>query len=100
DKVLIGQSSQSFPASNRRQAYVSATRAREQVLLFTDSKKELLKAIERADQPMSATELAGNHRHKYPLRQRLKRHLGFMRRMASFRQTHESRRPELVKTHV
>jgi len=94
DKVFIGQSSMSFGgASNRRQFYVSVSRGREQALVFTSDKKELLKAALRADEPLSATEFAENHgRKKPPLRQRLKKHLAFLRRQAGFERLH-ARRP-------
>ena len=42
DKVFVGLSSQSFPAANERTAYVSLTRGKEQAVIFTDDKKELL----------------------------------------------------------
>jgi conjugative relaxase-like TrwC/TraI family protein len=58
DKVFVGISSESFPATSQRSAYVALTRGREQVVLFTDDRQELLKAAIRADEPMSATELA------------------------------------------
>lgn len=90
DKVLIGQSSQSFAASNRRQFYVSVSRGREKALVFTDDKRALLKAVERADDPLSATKFV-QLRRKEPLRIRLGRHLAFLRRLASFAQTHERR---------
>lgn len=57
DRVFIGQSAQSFPASSREQFYVSASRGREQVLVFTDDKAELLDAIDRSDERLSGTEL-------------------------------------------
>jgi len=57
DRVFIGQSAQSFPASSREQFYVSASRGREQVLVFTDDKSELLDAINRSDERLSGTEL-------------------------------------------
>ena len=41
DKVLIGQSQQSLPASDRQQLYVSVSRGREQAVIFTDDKKRL-----------------------------------------------------------
>lgn len=56
-RVFIGQSAQSFPASSREQFYVSASRGREQVLVFTDDKAELLDAISRSDERLSGTEL-------------------------------------------
>ena len=57
DKVFIGMSSESFPATYQRTAYVAVTRGREQAQIFTDDRNELLKAVSRPDDPMSATEL-------------------------------------------
>src|SRR5579863_4982342 len=59
DKVFAGMSSQSQPAVNQRTAYVALTRGREQAVIFTDDRYELLRAMARPDEPMSATELAG-----------------------------------------
>ncbi len=59
DRVFIGQSSQSFAASSREQFYVSASRGREQVVIFTDDKEDLLHAVERSDERLSGTELVG-----------------------------------------
>lgn len=38
DRVFVGQSSESFPASSREQFYLTASRAREQVSIYTDNK--------------------------------------------------------------
>lgn len=57
DRVIVGQSSQSFPASSREQFYVSASRGRERVVVFTDDKAELLHAVSRSDERLSGTEL-------------------------------------------
>jgi hypothetical protein len=57
DRVFVGQSSQSFAASSREQFYVSASRGREQVVIFTDDKDELLHAVERSDERLTGTEL-------------------------------------------
>ena len=51
-------SSQSFPATYQRTAYVAVTRGKEQAQIFTDDRKELLKAIGRPDDPLSATEIS------------------------------------------
>jgi conjugative relaxase-like TrwC/TraI family protein len=59
DKVFVGLSSESLPATNQRTAYVAVTRGKEQVQIFTDDRYELLRAMKRLDIPMSATELAG-----------------------------------------
>lgn len=57
DQVIVGQSSQSFPASSQEQFYVSASRGRDQVLVFTDDKADLLQAVSRSDERLSGTEL-------------------------------------------
>ncbi|GMV71851.1 MAG: conjugative relaxase [Leptolyngbya sp. PLA2] len=59
DHVLIAQSSASFPASSRQQAYVSVSRAREHATLYTDDKDALLTAVSRSDDRLTATELTG-----------------------------------------
>jgi conjugative relaxase-like TrwC/TraI family protein len=54
--VLVGQSSLSFPASSKEQFYVSCSRARERVTIYTDDKEALLEAIDQSDERVSATE--------------------------------------------
>ncbi len=96
DKVFIGQSAQSYGAANKRQFYVSASRGREQAVVFTDSKEELLKAVQRADEPLSAMEFAQTRRWKPSLRKRLQNQLAFKRRLATFTRTHQ---PDLQLPH-
>lgn len=98
DRVFIGQSGESFAASNRRQFYVSVSRGKGQAVVFTDNKKELMKAIERADEPMSATELAEFASVKPSLGTRLKKQLARMRRLANFNDMHEWRKPDPDRT--
>lgn len=88
DKVFIGQSSQSFPATNRRSFYVPVTRGKEKAVIFTDDKTELLKAAQRPDEPLLATELARPSGR--PLRPRLHKHLAFIRQLATVARLHES----------
>ncbi|MDX2199495.1 MAG: AAA family ATPase [Phycisphaerae bacterium] len=57
DRVFIGQSFWSFGASSREQFYVSASRGREQVVVFTDDKATLMDAVSRSDERLSGTEL-------------------------------------------
>jgi conjugative relaxase-like TrwC/TraI family protein len=57
DRVFIGQSADSFGASSREQFYVSASRARQQVTVYTDDKEALLKAVSRSEERITATEL-------------------------------------------
>src|SRR5579883_784645 len=69
-KVFVGISSQSLPATNQRTAYVALTRGKEQVQVFTDDKDELLKAMCRADDAMSATQLDESASIPKPTKQR------------------------------
>ncbi len=61
DKVFVGLSSESFPATYQRTAYVALTRGKEQAQVFTDDRDELLKAMCRPDDPMSAIEISEGH---------------------------------------
>lgn len=83
DKVFVGISSQSLPATDQRTAYVALTRGKEQVMIFTDDRKELLKAAGRPDEPLSATELAQPAEPKPTLKDRMKR-LAFARGLGVF----------------
>jgi len=66
ERVLIGQSSQSFPASSREQFYVSVSRGTDQVTVYTDDKEALLEAVSHSDNRLAATELLADR----PLRER------------------------------
>lgn len=57
DKVIISQGSQSFKATSREQFYVSVSRGREAVSIYTDCKSDLLKAVTNTSERISATEL-------------------------------------------
>ncbi len=81
DKVIIGQSQQSLPASDRQQLYVSVSRGREQAVIFTDDKQALREAVRRDHENLTASEVF--RRHRKPGRERLTRHLSFMRRWAN-----------------
>jgi hypothetical protein len=83
DKVFIGVSSESFPATYQRTGYVAITRGREQALIFTDDRKALLKAISRPDEPLLATELAESVNGKATTRERLGQSLALARRLAA-----------------
>jgi conjugative relaxase-like TrwC/TraI family protein len=70
DKVIIGLSSESFPATYQRTAYVAVTRGKEQALIFTDDKDGLFKAMSRPDDPLSATEVAESQKQSTPVKAR------------------------------
>jgi ATP-dependent exoDNAse (exonuclease V) alpha subunit len=73
DRVIVGQSSESFPASSREQFYVSVSRGRNQVLVFTDSKEELLHAVGEGDERTAATDLVRSKSQKQ--RQLIRQHI-------------------------
>jgi conjugative relaxase-like TrwC/TraI family protein len=75
DVALIALGSESFAAANREQFYVSASRGKEAVRLYTDDKTAMLDAVQDSAARLSATELL----HDAPLK--LKRKPGLVRRM-------------------
>jgi hypothetical protein len=98
DKVFIGLSSQSLPATTQRSLYVSVTRGREQAVIFTDDKKELASIARKSDEPLSAVDLARSRRGRSPFRQRLDKHLAFLNRRMTFLRTHGARSAEREQT--
>ncbi len=56
DRVFIGASAVSHPASSREQFYVSVSRGRQQATVYTDDKEALLDAVSRSDDRLTATE--------------------------------------------
>lgn len=75
DRVFIGQSSDSLPASSREQFYVSVSRGRESATVYTDDKEALLDAVSRSDDRLTATEFVAGHdlRERATTLQRLER---------------------------
>ena len=57
DVAIAALESQSLPAINAKQFYVTVSRGRENVVLFVDDKAKVRQAIERAGEKLSATEL-------------------------------------------
>jgi len=57
DRVFIGQSAASLPATSREQFYVSCSRGRESVTVYCDDKERLRAAVARSDERLTATEL-------------------------------------------
>ncbi len=57
DKIIISQPATTFLASNEKQFYVSVSRGRDDVSIYTDDKEELLTYIERHGDRQGATEL-------------------------------------------
>lgn len=60
DVVLLCQSSHSLAAASREQLYVSVSRGREAVRVYTDDKQSLWEAAERLSERLSAAELVAD----------------------------------------
>ena len=56
--VLIAQSAMSFAATNSKQLYVSASRAKENIKIYTDDKDALREAVSKSGDRMSARDIA------------------------------------------
>jgi ATP-dependent exoDNAse (exonuclease V) alpha subunit len=57
DKVFISLGTESLAAANRQQLYVSVSRGREAVRLYTDDKAAMMEAVKSDAKRLSATEL-------------------------------------------
>ena len=57
DKVFIAMGSESLAAVNRKQAYVSVSRGKESVAIYTDDKESMLQAMQEDSSRLSATEM-------------------------------------------
>jgi conjugative relaxase-like TrwC/TraI family protein len=56
-RVILGMAAESVPAMNQEQLYVSATRGRESVTIFTDDKEAVRRAVQRSSQKLAALDL-------------------------------------------
>ena len=81
DHVIIAQSAMSLPASSVQQFYVSASRGKYGLSIYTDDKQGLKQAIQNSDTPISALELVGDQPKPSRLA-RLKRHVLLLQRLA------------------
>ena len=57
DKIFLAQSTENSGATNMEQFYVSVSRGKKSVSIYTDNKSELRQQIERSSQRLSASEL-------------------------------------------
>jgi len=57
DCVFVAESSESFRAAGREQFYVSASRFKEALTIYTDDKYQLLEAVRKSSHRSSATDL-------------------------------------------
>ena len=101
DKVFIAQGASSFAATSREQFYVSASRGRERVTIYTDDKEALKDAIKRSGQRRSATELVQEgeaaRRQKQAPKERSTRYGEVLARMAGLAKTYAGRMRDRVR---
>lgn len=65
DRVFVSQPSATFTATDAKQFYVSVSRGRESVSIYTDDKDELLENASRLGERQSAIELVGTVRSRH-----------------------------------
>ena len=70
DDVFIHQPAATFPATDAKQFYVSVSRGKENVHIYTDDKEQLLEYATEFGDRQSAMELV-NSKHNEYIRQRL-----------------------------
>ncbi|HTN46358.1 MAG TPA: MobF family relaxase [Flavipsychrobacter sp.] len=73
DRVLVAQPADTFPATHAKQFYVSVSRAREQVTIYTDDKEQLLAHAEKTGDRTAALELSKFATHKAHIDHQLRR---------------------------
>lgn len=59
DKVIIAQSETSLPATTKEQAYVSYSRGKKEISIYTDNKQNLIEALKKNKQQYHAVEIGG-----------------------------------------
>ena len=118
-RVLLGMSTASIPAMNMEQLYVSASRAKEWIRLYTDDKAEIRRAVQRSSQKLAASDiqrppspeaaLAGMPQPaatarpeppraaKPPKLHRLRKHLDRLRRLSVIERTRAEERQALAQ---
>ena len=98
-RVILGMSSQSLPATNMEQMYVSASRAREMVSLYTDDKDAVRAAIQRSSQKLAALDVRSDRQKADDRRrQQIDDHREHQRRTAFItrqRGANDNQRPQL-----
>lgn len=84
DQVLIAMGNESMAAASREQFYVSVSRGREAVRLYTDDKAAMMEAVQASGARLSATELMQSEEAK----PKPKRSIGLGERLHNMRQAY------------
>jgi hypothetical protein len=61
-RVILAVAESSLPAANQEQMYVGASRAKQQMTLYTDHKAAVRAAVKRSSQKVAALDLVAKHR--------------------------------------
>jgi hypothetical protein len=64
DEVLVSMPAESLGAASVEQFYVSVTRGRDRVTVYTDNKQELMKWVSRTSERESAMEMTADNPHQ------------------------------------
>lgn len=97
DRVLIAQSAASLRAASKEQFYVSVSRGREAVRIFTDDKQALREAVADSSARMSATELMEKKPGRNVMGRSVERQTELLRQLGSLAKIHAARAVEAVK---
>lgn len=84
-RVILGMSAESAPAMNQEQMYVSASRGKERVTLYTDDLAAVERAIQRSSQKLAALDLGEQEQPKPAVLDRLRLYWDRQRRLAQRR---------------
>jgi conjugative relaxase-like TrwC/TraI family protein len=84
DQVLVAMGNESLSAASREQFYVSVSRGREAVRLYTDDKAAMMEAVQQSGARLSATELMQSDEAK----PKPKRKIGLGERLVNMRQSY------------
>lgn len=66
DRVFVAEGSESFRAADREQFYVSASRFKEALTIYTDDKHQLLEAVRKSSHRFSAMDLVSKEIYESP----------------------------------
>ena len=82
DRTILAMSSMSLGATNAEQMYVSSSRARRRMTLYTDDKEAVREAIQESSKKLVALDLRDGPKPVPKRNDRLKQHLERLRRLA------------------
>lgn len=87
-RAMLAMSAASIPASNQEQLYVSASRAKERLTIYTDDKAAIRQAVQRSSRKLAALDLKNHQkderRQAEQIRQRKKRWQFYQRLRAAW----------------